>query len=207
MVSWPILLETLIPTSRNKRKNKKGPSGLFRTSFDPQQAQLRDAKASPYPKTHRPLLDMLEKVIEDLPGNKILTWTVSYADAASKHIKYQHSGNVDIREKDGWNADGKIIMEHVLAQAIHHRGEGGLVVRQFLPTTFMGKRGDGLPMILPEKRVYGLRMEEGKLAPIDAEAMRWAHETDADTGEHLETEQGVSYDELPELRAFLTAVR
>lgn len=168
-----------------------------------QRAQIQEAHRSPYAKTHVAIIDSVSRALLSLPGNKILTWTFDYQE---KERPYSLTGRMDISRDDAWDQDDRAGFGHIIGKSIHHQANGGLIVRQFLKSTYVDTRDDGIARILPEKCIYGIRMCRGEISPIDAESTQRFHQTEAHTGRALSPEPGAFFGELPLFKPHLTTV-
>lgn len=128
--------------------------------------------------------DELITAIESLPGNKIVT--LLSPTSANPHMA------VGVHDKE-WGYEGAhlSLFTAKLTRAIN--SGGSVIVRHFLKTTFLR---DG--RWLPHKKIYGWALGNGVATPVPRAAMATSFNTDADTGDPLPPEPGLSFSEWGE---------
>jgi hypothetical protein len=132
--------------------------------------------------TSAAVLDDLVARIKRLPGAKIVTLSLEGSEFAI---------DVDPQGTCGYHPGHEPLFKTMLARALLEGG--GLIVRQFLPVKIERRMPNGKLMWVPAKKLYGLALGHGALRGLDAEEVRAAMCTDADSGAPLPVEEGVVY--------------
>jgi hypothetical protein len=155
---------------------------------DPSADRSRPQERDPTIRVHRlhetsaAVLDDLIARIKRLPGAKIVTLSTSTGEFAI---------DVDPQGACGYHPGHEPLFKVRLARALLEGG--GLIVRQFLPVKTLRRMPNGKLMWVHAKKLYGLALADGAVRGLDAEEVRAATCTNADSGAPLPVEEGVVY--------------
>jgi hypothetical protein len=126
------------------------------------------------------IINLLENILEMIPGDKIITLSISNGIFGTESFDVSKKGKV------GHHHSHKGLLLASMIYAL--RVGGGMIIRQFLPLKVERINHKGEKIFIPKKNLYGLAFGEGIIDYMDAEDMEMAHCTHAETGEPLPKE-------------------
>ena len=86
---------------------------------------------------------------------------------------------------------------HVLGMGL--KSAGALTLRQRTHLKVKRPNAQGVMAWQPQEKIYGLRFERGQITLMDEQAMKWAYNTDSETGKPLPMDPATSFGNLKAL--------
>ncbi|PKL75580.1 MAG: hypothetical protein CVV27_14615 [Candidatus Melainabacteria bacterium HGW-Melainabacteria-1] len=136
--------------------------------------------------SHQAALEQLLVIIRSLPGVKLVT---VLGPGGSQVFEFQANGSIGTQPADAG----------ALRRAVRFAlmGTGSLIIRQFLHLNVEIVRSTGEVIWVPQKRLYGCFLHEGKYFGLTSEQLRQTFAVDAQTGLALPPAPDELYADFP----------